>query len=198
MHLLALLSFPGYILVYGVLLLATGRPRPKKDLCSGRLTSDPPAVCMAQILSMILWIIGMMTLKNKPTDDWVLIRFLGLAFIVSGLCLSVCAKVALGRRGWVGGIGIYKNHKLVTTGPYRYIRHPMYFGMLVSGIGIGMTAFSVWYLLAGVVLGVGFMSRIGGEEGILYSRIVSYRGYMTKTGRLLPRIRQGSPPATRS
>lgn len=81
------------------------------------------------------------------------------------------------------------NHQLVTNGPYRYIRHPLYTfgGVFFLAICVGT---AIWWSL--VLLTVGFgalMWRTPREEQNLIALFGDeYRAYMTRTGRYLPKL----------
>jgi protein-S-isoprenylcysteine O-methyltransferase Ste14 len=79
------------------------------------------------------------------------------------------------------------NMKLITKGPYKYIRHPMYLAVLLATlgwvVGDGVTASLAWLLLL-VVLNV----KIHLEEKLLESEFKSYKKYQDVTWRLIPYI----------
>ena len=82
-----------------------------------------------------------------------------------------------------------EHHELVTTGPYRFIRHPLYtFGML-GYIALGLLSGS-WVLLGGAALALVLVSiRLPKEEAELSRRFGSvYDAYRASTGRYLPKL----------
>jgi protein-S-isoprenylcysteine O-methyltransferase Ste14 len=88
------------------------------------------------------------------------------------------------------------HHELVTTGPYRWIRHPLYTTGLALFLALGLMAGS-WFVLlaAGIVLVLLRWLVIPREEQALLARFGGrYRDYMAKTGRLVPRWRGGEAP----
>ncbi|MGH7565353.1 MAG: methyltransferase [Gemmatimonadota bacterium] len=77
---------------------------------------------------------------------------------------------------------------LVTTGPYRWVRHPLYATSGTLFIGVGLTAAN-WFILLFAVLAVGltFLVVVPLEEDALMARFGDdYREYMGRTGKLLP------------
>ncbi len=79
---------------------------------------------------------------------------------------------------------------LVTTGPYRWVRHPLYMtgGMLF--VGVGLLAAN-WFILlfAALAVGLTFLVVVPREEDALVTRFGgAYREYMGRTGRLVPRL----------
>lgn len=82
------------------------------------------------------------------------------------------------------------DHELVTTGPYRWIRHPLYSTgiALFLGAGLMMANAFVLALVAIVVASVRFVVIPKEEDELVQKFGDAYRSYMRRTGRLLPRI----------
>jgi protein-S-isoprenylcysteine O-methyltransferase Ste14 len=78
---------------------------------------------------------------------------------------------------------------VITTGPYRYVRHPMYAGMLFYLLGAPLLLGSWWGLLWGCGLLVLFALRVLIEEGTLRKELEGYNGYATRVRyRLVPGV----------
>jgi protein-S-isoprenylcysteine O-methyltransferase Ste14 len=120
----------------------------------------------------------------RPAQAW-----LGVAFAVAALVLFQMTHRALGRN-WSVTLELRQGHKLITSGIYRKIRHPMY------------TAFWLWAIaqacllpnwvagFAGIVgFGTLFLGRVGREEQMMIETFGDdYRQYMSKTYRIIPLI----------
>jgi protein-S-isoprenylcysteine O-methyltransferase Ste14 len=74
-----------------------------------------------------------------------------------------------------------RRQTVVDTGPYRYIRHPMYAGMVLYMIGTPLMLGSLWGLAGVPVLGVLLALRTLGEEQVLKQDLAGYADYMSKT-----------------
>ena len=80
-------------------------------------------------------------------------------------------------------------HKLVTSGPYRWVRHPLYTVGSSMFIAFGMMADNWFVALLGVLAFIGMAIRTPKEEANLIEKFGDeYREYMKRTGRFLPRL----------
>jgi protein-S-isoprenylcysteine O-methyltransferase Ste14 len=117
------------------------------------------------------------------------VRWLGIAVLFTGNAVFFAAHKALGKN-WSGTLDIKENHSLVTNGIYNYIRHPMYLGFYLLAIGVFLS--SANWLLGLATLGFTtylFLSRVDDEEKMMIDTFGdSYRQYMNRTGRLLPKF----------
>jgi len=83
--------------------------------------------------------------------------------------------------------------RVVTGGPYNYVRHPMYLGYLFELIGLLLSSFSLGMLFLGAGFVFLMVMRARLEEERLIEAYPAYRDYMQHTGFLFPRF--GSKPA---
>ena len=112
---------------------------------------------------------------------------IGMALFLMGLGLAVWARVYLGRN-WGSPMSEKVDAELVTTGPYQYIRNPIYSGIILAAIG---TAVGIsWYWVVGAVLvGTYFIYSAIVEERIMERRFpATYPAYKQSTKRLIPFI----------
>ncbi len=116
-------------------------------------------------------------------------RWLGLGVMATGLALRVFAIVWLGPM-FTRFVQILPGHRLITSGPYRFVRHPSYSGLLLFFLGMGV-ALGDWLsvLLLVVVPFVGVWYRIRVEEKALLGAFGDeYRLYANKVHCILPFI----------
>jgi protein-S-isoprenylcysteine O-methyltransferase Ste14 len=76
--------------------------------------------------------------------------------------------------------------RLVTRGPYRLIRHPMYSALLLLGLGLVLGAPSPWRWLLWLALLVNLVIKLSYEERLLAARFPEYPAYRRGTWRLIP------------
>jgi protein-S-isoprenylcysteine O-methyltransferase Ste14 len=114
-------------------------------------------------------------------------QYVGLVVIILGLVIRNWAIVKLGQF-FSRTVTIEMGHRLVTDGPYRWLRHPAYTGMLLMYAGINL-ALGTWL---GALVGLGLvliatLYRIGVEENALIEAFgKEYPEYMRRTWRLIP------------
>jgi protein-S-isoprenylcysteine O-methyltransferase Ste14 len=121
------------------------------------------------------------------------IRWLGGLALAGGIALLGVAHHHLGK-SFHSLMVSKENQVLVETGPYRWMRHPIYTAYLLSYIGGGLLS-SNWVLTVVPVLMYAIMVviRMGKEEKIMEEQFGQrYIEYEKKTGRLLPRIKGGA------
>jgi protein-S-isoprenylcysteine O-methyltransferase Ste14 len=113
----------------------------------------------------------------------------GLALMWSGLGLRVWAIDHAGGL-FHAVVVVPRDHRLVTTGPYRLVRHPSYTGALLTAAGFGLTL-GHWTSLLVLVVGwsAGLAYRIRVEEGALRRAFgTAYDEYRARTRRLIPHL----------
>lgn len=136
----------------------------------------------------IVWMIDpkLMAWASVPVPLW--LRWCGFVLIAIWGALFVWTFQTLGKN-LTDTVVTRKEHTLVTTGPYRYVRHPFYLAFLVAVIG-GSIVTANWYLFVTSIFPFAFLvARTRIEEEKLVERFGDeYRDYMQKTGRFWPRL----------
>lgn len=119
------------------------------------------------------------------------VRIVGVLLSFSGLYLFWFTHKALGTN-WSPLLEVKKEHKLITTGIYKHIRHPMYTAILVFTLGLGLiSANLVVLLLPLIIFSILCYVRISDEEGMMISWFGDeYILYKRKTGMLFPKFRK--------
>ena len=116
------------------------------------------------------------------------IALAGLILTILGLAFSAWARDVLGRN-CSGRIVIQIDHQLITAGPYAYVRHPLYTGLLIALAGTTLVSGDYGSLL-GLFLAINiFRLKARREEQLLEAEFgAGYAVYRAHTGGILPRI----------
>src|SRR5882724_4743478 len=120
--------------------------------------------------------------------DWLPVRVGGVAVGLAGAVLLVWASVLLGRL-MIHEAAVREDHALIESGPYRFVRHPVYAGYLALLLGSGVASLNVCLWLLWPVSLLGILIQAASEEQLLRERFGrDYERYVRRTGRLVPRF----------
>ena len=117
------------------------------------------------------------------------VRALGLFFAIAALGMFHLTHRALGRN-WSISLDVRENHKLVTEGIYRRVRHPMYSAFWLWAIAQALLLPNWIAGFAGLAgFAVLYFGRVAREERMMLETFGdSYRAYMARTGRVFPSV----------
>lgn len=111
----------------------------------------------------------------------------GAIIATVGAAFAFAARAAIGRN-WATPATRRTDTELVTTGPYRLVRHPIYSGVLLMMIGTAVGTVPLWWFAA-LIAGAYFVYAARREEQILVDRFPeAYPAYRARTKMLLPFI----------
>ena len=125
-----------------------------------------------------------MNLVLMPRTDWV--RIIGVVVCVLGLYVTLWARRTLAGN-WSSDVTFKQSHELVKTGPYRFVRHPIYTGLLVMCLGSAIEIGRLHCFLSLVVVGIGFWIKLKQEESIMLRHFPNeYPVYQKQVKALVP------------
>ncbi len=160
---------------------------PVSVVAGGSAAADPRAAGWV-LVGLQAGLLGLLVL-DPGRSAWTVpvpLRVAGNVLRVSGAAAIVVAALRLGRSASVhpappaGAV-------LCTDGPYRFVRHPIYTGVLLLAAGIAATAGSILAIttFGALVAVLAVKARL--EEGLLRRRFPGYANYAASTPRFLPR-----------
>ncbi|MXO60049.1 isoprenylcysteine carboxylmethyltransferase family protein [Altererythrobacter salegens] len=143
------------------------------------------------------WMMGLIALgllldygiypKNQP-QLWPVGPVLGWAMVgltAAGIAFAWWARIALGKL-WSGGVERKAEHRVVETGPYAYVRHPIYTGMIAGATALAALQAKPFAVLGAALFALGFMFKARLEERFLETELGGYEDYRRRVPMLIP------------
>lgn len=116
------------------------------------------------------------------------LEMLGVVITLAGIALAFWARAFLGGN-WSGSVTVKVGHQLVRTGPYHWVRHPIYSGLILALVGTAIERRQVRGLIAVVLLYIGFKIKSRIEERTMSSTFgAEYEDYSRTTGAIVPKL----------
>lgn len=114
------------------------------------------------------------------------IEWLGVAITAAGIGFAIWARVWIGRN-WSGRVTIKEQHELIQSGPYAFVRHPIYSGFLLAILGTAIVHGELCGLLALPVAAVGWTLKLRMEEAFMMQQFgQAYLDYKRRVKALVP------------
>ena len=130
--------------------------------------------------------------KGSPTS-LVISLVIGILFYFPGLLLVLWGRLSLGKNyltSTVSGVHLFADHQLITSGPYAYLRHPMYLGLILAGIG-SLLIFKTWTTLFMALFSPLVALRAKREEQAMVAEFgKQYLDYCQQVPRWFPRMKK--------
>ncbi len=143
------------------------------------------------ILSIIFW--KPILIDLSPAVRWVSLLF-GTLIYFPGMAFLLWARQTLGNMYFVStsfGAQLFADHKLVTTGPFTIVRHPMYVGLIFAAYG-SLLIYLTWTTLEFAVFAPFVLLRARREEAALSAEFGEpWREYCRRVPAFFPRFRPG-------
>ena len=105
---------------------------------------------------------------------------------VIGLAFAVWARVTLGRN-WSGVVTLKEGHELIERGPYRFVRHPIYTGILIMFFATALAVGHLAGFAATFLMFASFWIKLRDEEKLMLQQFPEqYAAYRQRTRRIVP------------
>jgi protein-S-isoprenylcysteine O-methyltransferase Ste14 len=116
----------------------------------------------------------------------VALRLLADALAVAGVAILVWARTILGSN-WSSAVTLKENHELIQHGPYAYVRHPIYSGLMLLGLGTAVHYATLGGFVLLVLVWVGFAMKMRQEELLMTEHFPDrYPAYRARVKAIVP------------
>jgi protein-S-isoprenylcysteine O-methyltransferase Ste14 len=120
---------------------------------------------------------------------------IGVALVIAGLAFAVWARVHLGRN-WSGAVTVKQDHELVRTGPYAWVRHPIYTGLITALLGVTIASGTVHAALGLAIIVLSLLRKSRVEEAFMRATFPGeYPRYSEQVPALIPFAKRPRPAA---
>ena len=148
-------------------------------------------VILASVFALLFWkatAVGLLGKRFVP--DVPVLGLIGFVGAILGMGVTSWSRSALGRY-WSDKVIVQAEHQLIRTGPYSYMRHPLYSGVLLAVLGTAVVLGEIRGLVSFTVLLINYMIKARREERILAERFgAEFTSHIERTGFLLPKLRR--------
>ncbi|HEY0766612.1 MAG TPA: isoprenylcysteine carboxylmethyltransferase family protein [Steroidobacteraceae bacterium] len=163
---------------------------------------ESPASRLSHVVPLLLGI-ALIVWPRAPWH-WLRLRLLpdgplqfgiALALVAGGLASTVWARVHLGRN-WSGSVTLKEEHELVRSGPYAYVRHPIYTGLLVALLGSAVACGELRAVIGLSLVAGAFIRKLRIEERFMREIFPGqYQRYCAQVPPLIPftKARRSAP-----
>jgi|SRR5579864_996622 len=178
-----------WLLLWLVWLGAWLRTKKTQELASfgSRLRYGAPVILAFYLLFSENLPFRWLELRFIPPN--ILLEILAVTLTAVGIAFAIWARFYIGQN-WSSAVTIKVGHQLIRSGPYAWVRHPIYSGLLLAMIGTALARREPRGLLAFILLCMGFWIKLRMEEGFMRKTFgEEYREYSRVTGALIPKVR---------
>jgi len=179
--------------LYWSLAARSARPTRRRESLGSRLAHLVPLTVGGMLLAgrALPWAaLSRRLWPPSPLPDW-----FGVALLAGGLAFAVWARVHLGSN-WSGSVTVKEGHELVRSGPYAYVRHPIYTGLLAAVLGTAIASGTVRAALAFAIIAAALARKSRTEEAFMRATFPGeYERYSAAVPALIPfaRLRRSAP-----
>ena len=156
-----------------------------------RICSDDKFKVLGKLIFVAM---NALTLASFWSDSRILLLFGNDTLRLAGMIVLIAATLLYAKslsqlgNNYSPCFDAHLPFRIVTYGPYSYIRHPLYLANILQGVGYILTSGSLWVLLFAAYGIVALIRSLVREESYLAKNFPEYEPYRAKTSRLIPFI----------
>jgi protein-S-isoprenylcysteine O-methyltransferase Ste14 len=125
------------------------------------------------------WVVGPLWLVG-PALGWSMV-----ALTAAGLAFTWWARLHMGRL-WHGGVSRTPNHRVIDSGPFALVRHPIYTGLIVAVIAMAVLQARPLAFIGAALFAFGFILKARLEERFLAGELPDYAAYRDRVRMIVP------------
>ena len=189
------------LIVIIVVLISVGRFRTQP---AGKTIGSSPArlyspvfLVISSVISIVICVLLWRPIPlTLPSWAQVIALVLGTLFYFGGIGLVLWGRQTLGKYhnlSTTQGVQLFADHKLITSGPFGVVRHPMYLGFFLAVFG-GLLLYQTWTIVLFLLCSPVFVKRSRREEEALISVFgAEYQEYQRRVPAFFPRLFKRTP-----
>lgn len=136
-------------------------------------------------IQFMLFVVYMIPVTLVSITNGIILNIIGVALLILGILMGLLSLIQLNKNLSPFPTPI-SGSKLIETGLYKYIRHPIYTSILFALLGYALYSASFYRLLITTILLVLFYLKSRYEEKLLSQKFKEYSDYKKRTGRFIP------------
>lgn len=160
------------------------KPTERSETTVSRALYSVPTYLGALLLVARRWWPGWLVARlvpPGPASYWT-----GLVLLLAGIGFACWARVIIGGN-WSSNVTLKSGHELIRTGPYRWVRHPIYTGLVAALLGSAIAQGALRSFLGLALITGAFIYKLGIEERMLSERFgEEYARYRKEVPALIP------------
>lgn len=127
-------------------------------------------------------------LRDSFMPDIPALRYFGILLLWGGVAFAIWARYHIGEY-WSARVAVKEDHRIIDSGPYAHVRHPIYSGILLGLIGTALAVGNWRAVITFAVILIVLILKARAEEKLLTEQLGdSYVEYKKRTGMLVPNI----------
>jgi protein-S-isoprenylcysteine O-methyltransferase Ste14 len=176
--------------VYWLLSAVRNKATRRRESRASRLAHTLPLAIGAALIASPARRWGALAFRLWPaslTAYWI-----GVALVMAGLAFAIWARVHLGGN-WSGTVTVKQGHELIRSGPYAYVRHPIYTGLIAALLGTAIASGTVHAVIGLAIIVGSFLRKLRTEEDFMRETFPGeYERYCAAVPALIPFARPRS------
>lgn len=172
----------GWLIYWGISALKA-KTTQRRESRASRATHVLPLLLGAGLLG---WHVRGQWLEQRLWPRSLVVYWLGVALLTAGLAFAIWARSHLGRN-WSGSVTVKQGHELIRSGPYRWVRHPIYTGIITALLGTAIASGTLRAALGFLIITLALLRKLRIEERFMQETFPEeYPHYRATVPALIP------------